>query len=133
MFEWSVRNKMRFHPAKCKALSVTMQRNILDNLPFNVFLYELHHTTIDYIYSQTDLGVDINTRLNFNAHCNKLLSKASSNLGLLRRTCHFIANAKKDPFISPLSGPFLNIVLLFGLLNMLQTSKSFQPSKRHGI
>ena len=95
LFEWSVRNKMRFHPAKCKALSVTMQRNILDNLPFNVFLYELHHTTIDYIYSQTDLGVDINTRLNFNAHCNKLLSKASSNLGLLRRTCHFIADKRQ--------------------------------------
>ena len=95
LFEWSVRNKMRFHPAKCKALSVTMQRNILDNLPFNVFLYELNHTTIDYIYSQTDLGVEVNSRLNFNEHCHKLLSKASSNLGLLRRTCHFVADRRQ--------------------------------------
>ena len=36
LFAWSVKNKMTFHPSKCKVLSVTMQRNILDNLPFNI-------------------------------------------------------------------------------------------------
>ena len=32
LWDWSVRNLMVFHPSKCKALSVTMQRNVLDNL-----------------------------------------------------------------------------------------------------
>ena len=61
LYDWSVKNKMVFHPNKCKALSVTMQRNVLDNLPFNIFIYELNGTLIDYVQSQSDLGVKINT------------------------------------------------------------------------
>ena len=29
LHKWSVKNKMAFHPSKCKVLSVTMQRNVL--------------------------------------------------------------------------------------------------------
>ena len=42
LFEWFLKNKMKFQPAKCKALSVTNQHNILHNLPFTVFNYKLH-------------------------------------------------------------------------------------------
>ena len=51
LYDWSVKNKMVFHPSKCKALSVTMQRNVLDNLPFDIFIYELNGTLIDYVQS----------------------------------------------------------------------------------
>ena len=95
LFGWANCNKMNFHPGKCKVLSVTQQRNILDNLPFNIFLYELNHTVINYTASQIDLGVDINTKLLWGAHCDALVAKANSKLGLLKRTCHFTTNRRQ--------------------------------------
>ncbi len=95
LYDWSVRNKMVFHPKKCKAVSVTLQRNILDNLPFNVFNYEINGNFIEYESSQKDLGVIINTSLTWGLHYDMLLSQASSKLGLLRRTCHFTADIRQ--------------------------------------
>ena len=57
LYDWSVRNRMNFHLKKCKALAVSHQRNVLDNLPFNTFFYKLSENVIDYVDSQTDLGV----------------------------------------------------------------------------
>ena len=93
--DWSVRNLMVFHPSKCKALSVTLQRNVFDNLPFNIFIYELNETLIDYVQSQCDLGVNVNTKVTWGSHLDKLLTKAKSRLGLLKRTCHF-SNDKRQ-------------------------------------
>ena len=99
LYDWSVRNKMTFHPKKCKALSVTHQRNIFDNLPFNNFVYALDqsdiYSYIEDVSSETDLGVEINTRFTWGAHCKTLVSKASSRLGLLRRTCHFTTDKRQ--------------------------------------
>ncbi|MCP4456783.1 MAG: hypothetical protein GY816_01955, partial [Cytophagales bacterium] len=95
LFDWSVRNRMVFHPDKCKALSVTLQRNILDNLPFNVFIYEINGTLIDYVRSQKDLGILVNTNLTWGPHYDMLIMQASSKLGLLRRTCHFTADIRQ--------------------------------------
>ena len=95
LYDWSVRNRMNFHPKKCKALSVTLQRNVLDTLPFNNFLYELNDCGIDYVHSQVDLGVEVNTRFTWGAHCDALVAKASSRFGLLRRTCHFTTDKRQ--------------------------------------
>ena len=54
LYDWSVRNRMKFHPQKCKALSVSLQRNVLDNLPFNTFFYKLSGSDIDFVPSQSD-------------------------------------------------------------------------------
>ena len=81
LFKWSPQNKMTFHPKKCKALAVTRQRNVLDNLPFNIFIYELC------------------TNLNWGSHHDAVVQQANSKLGLLRRTCHFtIDNKQKRTF-----------------------------------
>ena len=95
LYDWSVRNRMKFHPKKCKALTVSMQRNVLDNLPFNSFFYKLSECDIDFVPSQTDLGVEINTRFNWGAQCKALVAKASSRLGLLKRTCHFTTDKRQ--------------------------------------
>ena len=92
LYAWSIDNKMTFHPSKCKVLSVTMQKHSLDNLPFNIFWYQLNETLIEYVDSHTDLGVILTPKLVFTEHCNSLLSKANSKLGLLIRTCHFTTN-----------------------------------------
>ena len=95
LYKWSIENRMTFHPKKCKVLSVTLQRNVLDNLPFNTFLYNLNNTIVDYVSSQTDLGVNINTRLTWGAHCDATVAKATSNLALLKRTCHFATDQRQ--------------------------------------
>ena len=41
LYAWSLDNKMIFHPSKCKVVSVTMRKNVLDNLPFNTFLVQV--------------------------------------------------------------------------------------------
>jgi len=99
LYDWSVRNRMTFHPKKCKALAVTLQRNILDNLPFNNFVYALNQSDIfnciEDVQTETDLGVAINTRFTWGPQCKSLVSKASSRLGLLRRTCHFTTDKRQ--------------------------------------
>ena len=45
--------------------------------------------------SQSDLGVAINSRFNWGAQCKALVSKASSRLGLLKRTCHFTTDKRQ--------------------------------------
>ena len=95
LFNWSVKNKMVFHPKKCKALSLTHQRNVLDNLPFNIFIFELNGSDIDYVSSQRDLGVNISTNLNWGLHHDLLVQQANSKLGLLRRTCPFTTDKKQ--------------------------------------
>ena len=92
---WAVINKMKFHPSKCKALSVTNQQNILHNLPFTIFNYKLDSEYIDYVNSQNDLGVTVNNKLSWKEQCDKLVNKASSKLGLLMRTCHFTIDKKQ--------------------------------------
>ena len=95
LLSWSIQNRMTFHPSKCKVLSVTMQRNVLDNLPFNIYLYNLNNVVIDYVDSHVDLGLTVSGRLLWNLQCDKLVTKASSKLGLLMRTCHFTTNTRQ--------------------------------------
>ena len=38
LYQWSVDNKMNFHPNKCKALAVT-NKNLFFELPFYEYIY----------------------------------------------------------------------------------------------
>ena len=49
----------------------------------------------DFLPSQSDLGVAINSRFNWGAQCKALVSKANSRLGLLKRTCHFTTDKRQ--------------------------------------
>ena len=95
LYDWSINNIIKFHPSKCKALSVTFERNILHNLPFTIFNYKLGSNYIDYVSSQIDLGITVTSKLLWTNHHDTLLAKATSKLGLLTRTCHFTLNLKQ--------------------------------------
>ena len=92
LLQWSIENKMIFHPSKCKMLSVTMQKNVLDELPFNIYNYTLGNEWIDQVWSHKDLGLRVQYRLSWTPHINELLSRARSRLGLLIRTVDHLAN-----------------------------------------
>ena len=96
LFDWAIRNKMRFHPSKCKVLMVSkINPPLIDILPFVQFYYTMEKKILDYVNSEKDLGVTMNRTLNFTEHANFLYSKANQRLGLLKRTCHFVGNTNK--------------------------------------
>jgi ribonuclease P/MRP protein subunit RPP40 len=96
LFTWSIENKMNFHPKKCKVVSVSNRAPpLLRILPCIQYFYNLGENPLDYADSERDLGVVINSKLNFSDQCNKLLSKAKQMLGLVRRSCYFVSDVKR--------------------------------------
>ncbi|MCP4461100.1 MAG: reverse transcriptase family protein [Cytophagales bacterium] len=93
--EWAIHNKMNFHPKKCKVVSICNRESPLGMLPFVIFHYLLGESVLSYVDCEKDLGVHINASFNFNEHCEHLLSKASQQLGLVRRTCHFVKDIRR--------------------------------------
>ena len=94
--DWATKNQMKFHPHKCKVLSVTLQRKQDDHpLPFHNFVYTLGNVPLDFVHNEKDLGVTFNTSLAWSEHCNSLYSKTSRLLGLLRRSCNFMKNSRQ--------------------------------------
>ena len=94
---WSIENKMRFHPSKCKVLSIPGKKfssRILP-IPFIRFQYLLGNTPLDYTSTETDLGVVINQGFRFEEHITKILSKANQQFGLLKRTCSFVHDVRR--------------------------------------
>ena len=50
---------------------------------------------IDYVSQEQDLGVIINSKLNFEDHHKAIISKAYQYLGLTKRSCHFIVDTDR--------------------------------------
>ena len=86
LYNWSIRNKIRFHPHKCKILTVTLKRNPL------TYSYSMNGITLASCDNETDLGVKLSKNLKWNGHHKMIISKASQKLGLLKRTIHFTKN-----------------------------------------
>ena len=61
LHDWSLSNKMRFHPDKCKVLSVIGKipeaLSLLSVLPFYNFIYSMGGIPLDYADQEKDLGV----------------------------------------------------------------------------
>ena len=125
LYKWSLINKMKFHPSKCKALSVTNQQNILHNLPCTIFNYKLGPDIIDYVSSQVDLGVTINKKLLWSEHCDKIVKSANSKLALLMRTCHFTSNKnqKRTFYLTIVRSIFEHCSIIWRPLSPNQLSK----------
>ena len=87
---------MNFHPQKCKVVSVAHRLPpLLGILPLIQYIYYLGESSLDYAESEKDLGVDINSKLNFNDQCERLFSKAYQQFGLTKRTCHFVRDNRR--------------------------------------
>ena len=96
LYNWSIENKMNFHPQKCKVVSVAIRPPpLLDILPDIQYFYTLGRDLLDYVVSEKDLGVDINSRFNFSEHCDRILSKANQQFGLTKRTCYFVNDIRR--------------------------------------
>ena len=86
---------MKFHPLKCKVVSIHNRPSPLAILPFTGYHYTIGENLLEYAESEKDLGVIINPGLNFDTQCENLMSKASQQFGLLKRTCHFVKDVRR--------------------------------------
>ena len=68
------------------------------SFPFQYFTYNLNRTELEYVDNEKDLGVIVTTKLNWDAHILALCLKASSRLGLLTRSLHFIKDRKQKRY-----------------------------------
>ena len=100
LHSWAKENGMKFHPQKCKVLTVSLRRQIYNVLSFDRFSYELGDDTLDYVSEEKDLGIIVTNKLNWEQHQNYVISNASRQLGLLMRTCHFIRKKYQKRFIT---------------------------------
>ena len=92
LHKWSIENDMTFYPSKCKVLSVSLRRFMYNMLPFDRFSYETGDCILYYVEEEKDLGRIVTSKLNWEHQQQCIISKASRQLGLLRRSCHFIEN-----------------------------------------
>ena len=76
---WANNNRMKFHPAKCKVIRSTLNRSIL------AYKYTLAGQEITVSNSETDLGLILTNRLNYEDHREQTLAKLKQKLGLLKR------------------------------------------------
>ena len=97
LHKWATDNKMRFHPGKCKSLCVTRNKehDFQAELPFMKTIYTIGSNIIDNTDFEKDLGVVVNTKLDWLQQQNCVLNKAHKMLGLTKRTCHFITDSRK--------------------------------------
>ena len=79
--QWSINNKMKFHPSKCKLIRSTMKRNPIS------YTYTMNGIDLELSESEKDLGVLVNSKLSFKAHRTLILARASHKLGLVKRNC----------------------------------------------
>ena len=96
LMQWSVENKMNFHPNKCKVLRCTLKKGNT-----SIFTYNMSGTDLEITESEKDLGVLVTKNMKWNKQQNTIISKASQKLGLLRRSCSFsnnLAHRKKSIF-----------------------------------
>ena len=84
---------MKFHPGKCKVLQCNNKKvsphdkSVCGRFPPDP--YFMDGNVLEYAPSERDLGVIVNTRLNWDDQRSALLRRARSRLGLLKRVAFF--------------------------------------------
>ena len=74
LYFWSLNYQMKFHPDKCKVLTIKHKPSSLAMLPFVAYHYHLGENLLSY---EKDLGVYINKIFIFNEQYEILLTKAN--------------------------------------------------------
>ena len=131
---WDERNKMKFHPIKCKVLSSSLKRANFYILPFDRFSYELGNNILDYCCDEKDLGIIITPKISWDTQHNSVITKASRQLGLLMRTCHFVKNQnqKRTLYITLVKSLFEHCGEIWAP-NAVVAQNKFEPIQKRAV
>ncbi len=64
-------------------------------LPFQIFFYALNGVDLEFVLSEKDLGVHVTSDLDWEENIVALCTKASSRLGLMKRTLRLVKDRKQ--------------------------------------
>ncbi len=101
--KWACDWQMRYHPQKCEVLRVGSGHP--------EFTYQMNNdgTTVNLeeVNSVKDLGVYVDSELDFSKHCNEMIKKANRILATIRRTFHHLDASNMTPLYKSLVRPYL--------------------------
>ena len=121
---------MKFHPDKCKVVTIKHRPSPLAMLPFVAYHYHLGENLLSYADSEKDLGVLVNKSFYFNEQCKILLTKANQKFGILKRTCHFVTckNRRRVLYLALVRSQFEHCSPVWrpGSITMMNKFESFQ-------
>ena len=81
MDTWTHHNNIHFNASKCKALTITWKKSLLN------FIYKLDNVELQHVYTEKDVEVNITNSLTWDTHIHAITAKANKLLGLLKHTC----------------------------------------------
>ena len=124
--QWSINNKMRFHPSKCKVLKSTLKTHIIPTV------YTMDNTELVISESERDLGVIMHTKLLYNRHHKSILGKASQKLGLVKRNCSIVEchKSRKVLYLSLIRSLFEHCSTIWRPMTPTQLHKFERIQKR---
>ncbi len=87
MSNWSKKWKLKFHPTKCKVMTLGSK--------IAKYPYILEEHELEYVDKESDLGLIIDDKLKFENHIESKINKANKIMGLIMRLFSFL---DKDMF-----------------------------------
>ena len=79
VMEWGDRNQLQLNPSKCQTITFNRARRSVSAM------YHLGASELKRVSEVKDLGVVLDTRLDFNVHIDRTISKCRAALGLINR------------------------------------------------
>ena len=86
MDTWTRHNNIQFNASKCKVLTVTRKKSLLN------FIYKIDSVEVEHVSTEKDIGINITNSLTWNTHIHAITAKVNKLLGLLKRTCPLLNN-----------------------------------------
>ena len=93
---------MKFHPDKCQVLRITNKKKPIQTD------YTIHNSLLSPVNSAKYLGVTIDNKLNWGAHCNAVCNKANSTLAFLQRNLQGCPRSVKEKCFNTFVRPTLD-------------------------
>ena len=85
--QWAEEWQMFFKPEKCYVMNITNKHTTSRHQ------YKLKGTPLSTVSTWTYLGVEIDSKLTWSSHCEKVKSSAMRDLGVIQRTLHATPNS----------------------------------------
>ncbi len=101
LIDWEQTWQMAFNPSKCQVMHITRSKTTVNSS------YTIHGTPLETVPTATHLGIDISNTLSWNTHIDKIVKKANSKLGFIRRNLRGVPQSIKACAYTSLVRPHL--------------------------
>lgn len=80
VLNWSLENRLLFNASKCKVITFSRSKTLIEGA------YHLDDQSIDRVQAIRDLGLNLDSRLDFHDHIGAVVKSANKTLGFIMRT-----------------------------------------------